>query len=152
MDGDSLTAPPRLRKLPHRRPQYTVRMVYTEAGRGYELPLFCGCGLDPASLRVVEVFVKPGHGRDGQHVVARDAMMERLLEDIGRAISFMLRLGFTPLQLRDLLKSNQPTSNPPATAQAWPSETPVGSPLGAVVEACILAEHDMALVRESGVA
>lgn len=131
-------------KLPNRRPHYMVTVLYEEPERGYALKLFCGCGLDPRTGRIVEVFVRPGRQHDGDQPDTRDGLMERLCDDIGRLVSFHLQMGVFPSMLAQRLASG---GKGPGTA-TYPSHRPdlvltgVGSPLGAIVTACAIAQQD----------
>lgn len=136
-----------LRPLPTRRPQMLVQCTYAEPDRGYALTLFCGCGIEPRSLDVVEVFVRPGHGGDAHQPQHRDAMMERQLDDAGRLISFLLRLGFSPAGLRDQLGSTAGAG----VVTIFDQAIAVDSPIGAIVEACVWAQAEIAKARAAAV-
>lgn len=130
-------------KLPNRRPHYMVRALYEEPERGYQLTLFCGCGVDPRSGRIVEVFVRPGRAHDGDVPDVRDAMVERLCDDMGRLVSFHLQAGVFAQALRDRLV---PTCDAPGRV-TFPDKRGdqvllAASPLGAIVHACVVAQHD----------
>jgi len=131
-----------LRPLPARRPQIMVKCVYSQPDRGYALTLFCGCGIDPSTLDVVEVFVRPGHGQDRDQPAHRDALMERVMDDFGRTVSFLLRLGFSPHGLRDKLASTRSHDDHAGLVDLFDgAPIPVASPLGAVVEAACWAQR-----------
>jgi hypothetical protein len=139
--------------LPNRRPQYLVKVHYAEPARGYELTLFCGCGIHPQSGQVVEVFVRPGRVHDGDRVDARDGMMERLCDDLGRLVSFHLQMGVIPEALRDRLQSH----NSAGPGRVWCNDEagkgePIGvsSPIGAVIEACCVASADFRELARQG--
>lgn len=140
-------------ELPARRPHYMVKVHYAEPQRGYQLTLFCGVGIHPGSGQVVEVFVRPGLAHDGERVDARDGMMERLCDDLGRLVSIHLQMGVLPEALRDRLQSH----NVHGPGQAWCNAdavhgAPVGvsSPIGAVVEACCVAAADFRELARQG--
>lgn len=133
-----------LRPLPSRRPQLLVKCGYCEPARGYALTLFCGCGLDPATMDVVEVFVHAGHQQDRDQPSHRDALMERTLDDAGRLISFLLRCGFSPAGLRDKLASIATPGDDTAHVVMPEGERfTVASPLGAIVQACVWAQDEI---------
>jgi len=141
---------PVLRPLPSRRPSIMIKCVYAEPARGYALTLFVSCGLDPASLDIVEVFVKPGHGSDGAQPAYRDALMERLLDDVARLVSFHLRNGFSPRGLRDRLASTRASDDAGGeVAFDAGAVVPVCSPMGAIVEALCVAQADAEAASES---
>lgn len=132
-------------ELPNRRPHYMVKVHYREPHRSYELTLFCGCGLDPRSGRVVEVFVRPGRVHEGETPDMRDAMLERLCDDIGRLISFHLQMGVFPQLLEQRLNVGAGPGEAMFPAQRPPDFVLSGlsSPLGAIVRACCIAQEDM---------
>lgn len=132
--------------MPNRRPHYMVTVHYEEPERGYGLKLFCGCGIEPASGRIVEIFVRPGRAHDGAAATAdhRDGLMERLCDDIGRLVSFHLRTGVFAQQL---VQRIAPPGSGPGRA-TFPGHRPgvtlsgLSSPIGAIVTAAALAEED----------
>lgn len=135
-----------MEKLPNRRPHYMVKALYEEPHRGYQVTLFCGCGIEPASGRVVEVFVRPGRVHDGETPDLRDAMLERLMDDIARLVSFHLRSGMFAQALADRLQikgcegpGRVSFPERPSEAATW---SPMPSPVGAIVEACCVAQRD----------
>lgn len=131
-------------ELPNRRPHYMVKALYEEPHRGYALTLFCGCGIDPRSGRVVEVFVRPARVHDGETPDMRDAMLERQFDDIGRLLSFHLRTGVFPQALRDrMLQGCEGPGNVTFPGiHAVHNYTGIASPIGAIVLACCVAQDD----------
>jgi hypothetical protein len=131
-----------MQKLPNRRPQIMVKVQYEEAHRGYRLDLFCGCGIEISSGRIVEVFVRPGRVHDGDLPDMRDAMIERLCEDIGRLASYHLRMGVMAPQLALRFREGKG----PGIA-TFPDETQadciegINSPVAAVIAACAVAQE-----------
>lgn len=131
--------------MPHRRPHYMVKALYEEPHRGYKLSLFCGCGLDTRSGRIVEVFVTPGRVHDGETPDMRDAMMERLLADMAMLVSFHLQTGVAAEALSDRL--NAIRAGGPGLV-TFPDDRGAGnflwvsSLLGAIVQACCIAQAD----------
>jgi hypothetical protein len=128
-----------------------VTAIYSEPHRGYALKLFCGCGLDPRSGRIVEVFVRPGrvHQEGDETPDLRDAMMERLCDDIGRLVSFHLQMGVAPALLAQKLQAKQGPGEavfPDKRDQAV--LIGLSSPLGAIVAACAIAQADWNVMHE----
>lgn len=132
------------RALPNRRPHYMVKAIYAEPHRDYQLQLFCGCGIEPATGRIVEVFVSSGRIHDGaERPDLRDAMMDRLCTDMGRLVSFHLQSGVFGGQLADRLNQG---AGPGEARFPRPDGdqvvTDLCSPLGAIVHACAIAQQD----------
>jgi hypothetical protein len=131
--------------LPNRRPHYMVKALYEEPDRGYRLTLFCGCGIDPSSGRIVEVFVRPGREHDGDTPDVRDAMLERLCDDIGRLVSFHLQTGVFAEALADrlvIINAGGPGRVTFPLQRGHDKWSYVSSPLAAIVLACYVAQRD----------
>jgi hypothetical protein len=129
-------------ELPNRRPHYMVKAIYEEPHRGYQLALFCGCGVDPMTGRFVEVFVRPGRVHDGEVPDMRDAMLERLCDDIGRLVSFHLQTGVFAEALRDRLVKGGGPGLVAFPGHASDQVDGLGSPLEAIVLAVCAAQAD----------
>lgn len=129
--------------LPNRRPHYMVKVLYEEPHRGYKLTLFCGCGIDTRSDRIVEVFVRPGRVHEGETPDMRDAMLERLCDDIGRLVSFHLQTGqFANMLSQRLNRGHGPGEATFPDHRGGSRVIDLSSPLGAIVEACRIAQED----------
>jgi hypothetical protein len=122
-----------------------VKALYEEPDRGYRISLFCGCGIDTRTGRIVEVFVTPGRTHDGETPDMRDAMMERLLADMGMLVSFHLQAGASAESLSDRLNAIRAGGPGYVTfpdARGADNALRVSSLLGAIVQACCVAQMD----------
>lgn len=131
-----------------------VKAIYEEPHRGYALSLFCGCGIEPHSGRIVEVFVNVGREHRDDTPDYRDAMMERTMTDVARLVSFHLQAGMFPQALALKLDVERPageasacvsfpiTRPDPKDEHAEARLTWITSPIGAVVLACVVAQED----------
>ena len=133
--------------LPKPRPHYMVEALYEEPERGFSMTLFCGCAIEPATGRVVGVspVYAAGEGGDGAH-----GMMARLCTDLGRLVTWHLRMGVAPqdlsMKLHEANGGGEVGSGPGQVK--FPIHRPgvclvgLASPLSAIVVACVVAHTD----------
>lgn len=146
-------------RLESRRWGFVVSARYAEPARNFEMKIYVTVGVDRRTLRVAEVFARPG-GQAGKH-----AMLERTLDDIAPIMSHLLQRGATPDEVAKSLGREGGEAEfrftLPAAEFAGPHveravTMTVSSPVAALAACLIAVQHELdsmpaaarALIRE----
>lgn len=137
-------------RLEPRRWGLVVTARYSEPGR-IEIKLYITVGIDRATLRVGEVFARPG-GEAGKF-----SLLERTLDDIAPIISHLLQRGAAPDEVAKSLGReggeaaftfDLPAAPGGVTTAVRSVTMKVSSPVAALAAACIAVQHELDALPE----
>ncbi len=138
-------------RLESRRWGFVVTALYAEPG-GFEMKLYITVGIDRRTLRVAEVFARPG-GNAGKF-----SLLERTLDDIAPIVSHLLQRGASPDEVAKSLGRDGGEAEFRFTIPAADIAGPhlerkvamkVSSPVAALAAACIAVQHELDAMPEA---
>lgn len=92
-----MTAGARRVELPPRRQALRARLEFRDPYNGADINLYVTAGIDPATGRIAELFLRPG-GKMG-----KNSLLERTLDDAAMTLSHCLRRGMSLAELAEAM-------------------------------------------------